>query len=109
MKLGRKQDLNVLDQVCVFRANRKIKMAALTSDWLTFYVFLLWNRLTEFNDRKQDIIVLYQVRVLGLVSKSSRHSAVSGKLPQTESGLDSWKNHEFKSRLNQKSVKLLIG
>ena len=30
MKLDRKQDLNVLYQVCVFRADRKTKMA---SDW----------------------------------------------------------------------------
>ena len=36
MKLDRKQDLNVLYQVCVFRADRKIKMAALASDWLRF-------------------------------------------------------------------------
>ena len=32
-KLDRKQDLNVLYQVCVFRADRKNKMAALASDW----------------------------------------------------------------------------
>ena len=43
-----------------------------------------------------------------IASKPSRHSAVSGKAP-TESGLDSWKNHEFKTRLYQKSVKPLIG
>ena len=34
MKLDRKQDLNTLYQVCVFRADRKNKMAALASDWL---------------------------------------------------------------------------
>ena len=33
MKLDRKQDLNVLYQVCVFQADRKTKMAALASDW----------------------------------------------------------------------------
>ena len=33
-KLDRKQDLNTLYQVCVFRADRKNKMAALASDWL---------------------------------------------------------------------------
>ena len=32
-KLYRKVDLNVLYQVCVFRADRKNKMAALASDW----------------------------------------------------------------------------
>ena len=33
MKLDRKQDLNVLYQVCVFQAKRKIKMAVLASNW----------------------------------------------------------------------------
>ena len=48
-KLDRKQDLNVLYQVCVFRADRKNKMAALASDWLRHFRLLLWNRWTEFN------------------------------------------------------------
>ena len=33
MKLDRKQDLNVLYQVCVFRAHRKNKMTSLASAW----------------------------------------------------------------------------
>ena len=33
MKLDRKQDLNVLYQVCVFQADRKTKMATMASDW----------------------------------------------------------------------------
>ena len=37
MKLDRKQDLNILYQVCVFRADRKNKMAALASDWLRHF------------------------------------------------------------------------
>ena len=49
-KLGRKQDLNALYQVCVFRADRKNKMAALASDWLRHFRLLLWNRWTEFNE-----------------------------------------------------------
>ena len=49
-KLDRKQDLNVLYQVCVFRADRKNKMAALASDWLRHFRLLLWNRWTEFNE-----------------------------------------------------------
>ena len=48
-KLDRKQDLNVLYQVCVFRADQKNKMAALASDWLRHFRFLLWNCRTEFN------------------------------------------------------------
>ena len=49
-KLDRKKDLNVLYQVCVFRANRKNKMAALASDWLRHFRLLLWNCWTEFNE-----------------------------------------------------------
>ena len=48
-QLYRKQDLNVLYQVCVFRANWKNKMAALASDWLRRFR-LLWNHWTEFNE-----------------------------------------------------------
>ena len=40
-KLDRKQDLNVLYQVCVFRADRKNKMAALASHWLRHFRLLL--------------------------------------------------------------------
>ena len=36
-KLDRKQVLNTLYQVCVFRADRKSKMAALASDWLKHF------------------------------------------------------------------------
>ena len=50
-KLVRKQDLNILYQVCIFRADRKNKMAALASDWLRHFRLLLWNHWTEFNDR----------------------------------------------------------
>ena len=53
-KLDRKQDLNVLYQVCVFRADRKNKMAALASDCLRHFRLLLWNRWTEFNETWQE-------------------------------------------------------
>ena len=53
-KLDRKQDLNVLYRVCVFRADRKNKMAALASDWLRHFRLLLWNRWTEFNETGQE-------------------------------------------------------
>ena len=52
-KLDRKQDLNVLYQVGVFRADRKNKMAALASDWLRHFR-LLWNGWTEFNETWQE-------------------------------------------------------
>ena len=53
-KLDRKQDLNALYQVCIFRADRKNKMAALASDWLRHFRLLLWNRWTEFNETWQE-------------------------------------------------------
>ena len=53
-KLDRKQDLNVLYQVCVFRADRKNKMATLASDWLRHFRLLLWNRWTEFKETWQE-------------------------------------------------------
>ena len=53
-KLDRKQDLNVLYQVCVFRADRKNKMAALASDWLRHFRLQLWNRWIEFNKTWQE-------------------------------------------------------
>ena len=55
-KLDRKQDLNALYQVCVFRADRKNKVAALASDWLRHFRLLLWNRWTEFNETWQEAI-----------------------------------------------------
>ena len=53
-KLYRKVDLNVLYQVCVFRADWKNKMAALASNWLRHFRLLLWNRWTEFNETCQE-------------------------------------------------------
>ena len=43
-KLDRKQDLNVLYQICVFQADQKNKMAALASNWLRHFRLFLWNR-----------------------------------------------------------------
>ena len=54
MKFDMKQDLNVIYQVCVFRTDRKNKMAALASDWLIYFRVLLWNRLTGFNKTWQE-------------------------------------------------------
>ena len=49
-KLGRKQDLNVLYQACVFRTDRKNKKDVSASDWLRNFRLLHWNRSTEFNE-----------------------------------------------------------
>ena len=53
-KLDRKQDLNVLYQVCVFWTNQKNKIAVLASDWLRDFRLLLWNCLMEFNETWQE-------------------------------------------------------
>ena len=53
-KLDRKQELNILYQVCVFRADQKNKMAAIASDWLRHFQLLLCNRWTEFNETWQE-------------------------------------------------------
>ena len=53
-KLIKKQDLNILYQVCVFRADRKNKMAVLASDWLRHFRLLLWNCWTEFYETWQE-------------------------------------------------------
>ena len=49
MRVERKQDLYVPYKVCVFRAKRKNKMAALASNCLRHFQ-LLWNRWMEFSD-----------------------------------------------------------
>ena len=53
-KLDRKQTLNFLYQVCVFRADLKNKMAALASDWLRNFRLLWWNCWTEFKETWQE-------------------------------------------------------
>ena len=53
MKLDRKQDLNVLYQVCILQADPKNKMASPTSDLLRHLQLLLWNRWMEFNKTSQ--------------------------------------------------------
>ena len=40
-KLYRKQDLNVLDQVCIFHAYQKNKRPTQASDWLRLFRLLL--------------------------------------------------------------------
>ena len=51
-KLDWKHDINVLYKVCVFRADRKNKMAAPDSDWLRHFRLLFW---IEFNKSWPEI------------------------------------------------------
>ena len=53
-KLDNKQDLNVLYNKWVFRADRKNKMTAPASDWLRHFRLLLCNLWTEFNETWQE-------------------------------------------------------
>ena len=64
-KLDKKQDLNVLYQVCVFQADRKNKMAVLASDGCKVFEFFFENakRNSMKLDRKQDLNAFYQICV----------------------------------------------
>ena len=75
-KLDRKQDLNALYQVCVFRADRKNKVAALASDWLRHFRLLFWNRRTEFNETWQEA---RSQRLLPSLCFSSRSEEQNGR------------------------------
>ena len=78
-KLDRKQDLNVLYQVCVFRTDRKNKMADLASD--IWDIFDFSSETAERNstklDRKQDLNVLYQVCVFRADGKNKMAALAS--------------------------------
>ena len=71
MELDRKQDLNVLYQVCVFRADRQNKMTALASDLLRHFR-LLWNCWTEFNETWQEARSQCPLPSLYFVNKNGR-------------------------------------
>ena len=77
-KLDRQQDLNVLYQVCVFRADRKNKMAALASDWLRHFRLLLWNCWMEFNETWQEARSQHLLPSLCFSSRSEKRDGHSG-------------------------------
>ena len=77
-KVDRKQDLNVLYQVCIFQADRKNKMAALASDWLRHFRLLLWNRWTEFNETWQEARSQRPLPSLCFSGRSEKQDGVPG-------------------------------
>ena len=77
-KLKRKQDPNILYQVCVFRVDRKNKMAALVSDWLRHFRLLLLNRWTEFNETWQDARFQRPLLSLCFLGRSEKQDGRSG-------------------------------
>ena len=82
MKLDRKQDLNVLYQVCVFRADRKTKWPPRTL--IGWDIFDFSSEAAERNwkklDRKQDLNVLYQVSVFRVDRKNKMVALASDLL-----------------------------
>ena len=60
-----------------FRADRKNKMAALTSDWLRHFLLLLWNRWSEFNKSWQEA---RSQRALPSLCLSGRSEKQDGRL-----------------------------
>ena len=77
-KLDRKQDLNVLYQVCVFRTNQKNKMAAQASDWLKHFQLLLWNSWTEFDETWQEAKAQRPLRSLCFSGQSEKQDGRPG-------------------------------
>ena len=55
-KLDMKQDLNVLYQFCVFRADQKNKMAALASDWLRRQDTVSYKKQGVFHQIKNSVV-----------------------------------------------------
>ena len=77
-KHDRKQDLNILYQVYVFRADQKNKMAALASDWLRHFRLLLLNRWTEFNETWQEATSLRPLPSLCFSGLSEKQDCCPG-------------------------------
>ena len=78
-KLKGKQELNILYQVCVFRADRKNKMAALASDWLRHFRLLLWNRWTELDETWQEARSQHPLPSLGFSCRSENKNGWPGR------------------------------
>ena len=78
MKLDRKQDINALYQVCVYRADRKNKMAALASDWLRHFRLPFWNHWTEFNETWQKARSLRPLPSLCFSGRSKKQDGRPG-------------------------------
>ena len=99
MKLDRKQDLNILYQLCVFLADRKNRMAALASDWLRHFGLLLWNRRTEFNETWQEARSQRPLPSLCFPGRSENKMAALGS--------DCWDIFDFSSETAERnSMKL---
>ena len=70
MKLYKKQNLNILYQVCVFRADQKYRMAAPASYWLRHFRLLLWSCWMEFNETWLEASTQHPLASLSFLGKS---------------------------------------
>ena len=77
-KSDRKKYLNVIYQVCVFRSDRKAKMADLTSLWLIHFRFLLWKCWTEFNENWLEARSQHSLPILCFSGLSENQDDCSG-------------------------------
>ena len=77
-KLDRKQDFDILYQVCVLRADRKNKMAALASDWLRHFRLLLWNGWTEFKETWQEARFQRSLPIVCFLGRSEKQDGRPG-------------------------------
>ena len=77
-KLDRKQNLNVLYQVYVFRADRKNKIASPASDCLRQFPLLLWKHWTEFNETWQEARSLHPLPSLCFSGRSEKQDGRPG-------------------------------
>ena len=76
--LDRKQDLNAVYQVCIFRADRKKQDGHLASDWLRYFQLLLWNRWMEFNKTWQESISKHPLPSLCFSGRSEKKDGRPG-------------------------------
>ena len=77
-KLDRKQDHNVLYQVCVFWADRKNKIAAQATDWMRHFWLLHWNRWSVFNKTWQEARSQRPLPILCFLGRSEKQNGCHG-------------------------------
>ena len=104
------QDLNVLYKVCVFRADRKNKIAARGQPLIGLDIFDFFSEINEQNstklDRKQDLNVLYQVCVFRADLKNKMAALASDWLRHFRLLWNRWT--EFNETLQEARSKRLL-
>ena len=89
--LYREQELNVLYQVCVYRADQKTNMTTLASDWLRHFRLLFCSHWTEFNETWQEARCQRPLPSLCFSGQSEKQDGRPGLwLAETISPLNRW-------------------